>query len=80
MLNEANRDIWAGVSIQNTIAQARNRAKVVRGKTHVAVLEIPDDALVRFERTGDTRGHYTLRGEPHELLRYVGNVIQLDAS
>lgn len=80
LLNEANRALWTGVSVQNTVAQARNRAKVVRGKTHIAVLEIPDDADVRYERTGDKRGHFTLWGEPADLLSYVRDVIKLDAS
>ena len=80
LLNEANRDLWTGVSVQNTMAQARNRAKVVRGKTHIAVLEIPDDSDVRYERTGDKRGHFTLWGEPADLLSYVRDVIKLDAS
>jgi hypothetical protein len=80
LLNEANRDVWAGVSVQNTMAQARNRAKIIRGKTYVAVLEVPDDADIRCERTGGTRGHYTLWGEPDELLSYVRDVIELNPS
>jgi len=30
------------------------------------------------ERTGDARGHFTLWGEPDELLSYVRDVIELD--
>ncbi|HEV2127790.1 MAG TPA: hypothetical protein VGR22_04135 [Thermomicrobiales bacterium] len=81
LLNEANREVWAGgVSVQNTMAQAHNRAKVLRGKTHVAVLEIPDGANVRWERTGEKRGHVTLWGDPQELLSYVRDVIGLERS
>src|SRR5699024_9107685 len=80
LLNEANRDVWAGVSVQNTMTQDRNRAKVIRGKPHVAVLEIPDDVGIRCERTGDTRGHLTLWGEPEQLLSYVRDVIELETS
>jgi hypothetical protein len=78
---EADRDIWEGLSVQNTLAQARNRAKVFRGKkTHVAVLEIPDDAPVRCERTGVNRGHSTLWATPQKLISYLRDVVELDAS
>ncbi len=80
LVNEANRDIWEGISVQNTLAQARNRAKVLRGKTHVAILEIPDDPPVRCERTGEHRGHFTLWGVPHVLLSYIRDVVRVDAS
>ncbi len=32
------------------------------------------------ERTGDARGHFTLWGEPDELLSYVRDVIELGSS
>jgi len=65
-----------GLSVYATLAQARRKARgvTVLGR-FVAQLEIPDETLVRAERTfSRSPGHHTLWAEPAELLRYVATV------
>jgi hypothetical protein len=68
------RRLAEGISVNATLAQARNRARAVpslRNLRFVAELLIPDDAPIKIERTGRARGHYTLWGDPDVLLGYV---------
>ena len=66
-----------GISVNATLQQARNRANTVpslRSLGYVAELLVPEDAHVTIERTGRTRGHFTLWGDPDTLMRCVVSV------
>jgi hypothetical protein len=70
-----------GVSVNATLQQARKRARQVpslRGKRFIAVLVIPDDSPITFERTGRSPGHFTLWGDPDELLRCVVSILPVE--
>ena len=74
--DEARR-LNAGVSMYATLEQARKKAQAFPFLgDHIACLEIPDDAPVQIERTlPGSRGHYTIWGDPDELLRYVVSIV-----
>jgi hypothetical protein len=75
------RRLKAGISVNATLRQARNRARGVtslRDHESIAELRIPDGAGITFERTGATRGHYTLWGSPEDLLACVVSVVRVD--
>jgi hypothetical protein len=75
--NPETRRLGEGISVNATLQQARNRANSVpslRDLRYVAELHVPDDAPVNSKRTGRTRGHYTLWGNPVTLLGYVVSV------
>ena len=64
-----------GISLYNTLRQARNQAARLQRPEHrfIAELQIPDDAPVTIERTG-RRGHHTLWGSPDGILGYITRV------
>jgi len=70
--------LWDGLSCYNTESQARRRARSLHGYRFIAVLEIPEDGNVRYERTGRDRGHYTIWADVEVLLRAVQQVIPLE--
>jgi len=70
------RRLWAGVSVNATEAQARRRARQYPALgAWIARLELPDEALVRAERTTRIPGHHTLWGDPAVLLDAVVAVV-----
>ena len=74
--NPERQRLWAGISVNATEAQARNREidYPAMGRW-IARLDIPDDVPIRAERTlPNSRGHHTLWGEPAHLLRCVSSV------
>jgi len=67
----------SGVSVYATITQARRRARAMPwlGR-YLASLEIHEDRPIAYERTDRrARGHFSLWGEPAELLASVGIVV-----
>jgi hypothetical protein len=67
--------LWDGISCWATEAQARRALRSFPNLgTHIAVLVIPDDAPIRVERTRGP-GHFTVWGEPADLLSYVSSVV-----
>jgi hypothetical protein len=69
--------LWDGVSVQNTLAQARRKSRVSpRLGSYVAILRVSSDGPIRFRRSLGP-GHYTLWGEPDVLLAAVIDVIAL---
>jgi hypothetical protein len=68
--------IHSGTSVYATEAQARRKARGIPSLGRfIAVLEIPDDASVRAERTTNSGGHYTLWGQAESLVSYVTSVV-----
>lgn len=67
--------LWDGLSVQSTLAQARRRrrASPMLGN-YIAVLRVPTDGSIRFERTLSADGHHTLWGDPAELLALVVSI------
>lgn len=78
---DETRRLAEGVSVMETLQQARKRARQVRslrGKRFVAEVVIPEGSAITFERTTKTPGHYTLRGDPGEMLRCVVSVFPVE--
>jgi hypothetical protein len=76
----ARRDLYEGLSVYATLAQARRKARdlPVLGD-YVAELRIADDALIRVERTlRSSRGHHTVWGDPEDLLHSVVAVVAVE--
>jgi hypothetical protein len=67
-------ELWDGLSVQSTLAQARRRSRIspMLGR-FIAVLRVPTDGSVRYERTRG-EGHHTLWGEPAALRKLVVSV------
>ena len=67
--------LWDGLSVQSTLAQARRRrrASPMLG-SHVAILRVPTNGTIRYERTLGSAGHHTIWGDPAVLLAMVVSV------
>ena len=75
------RRLAQGVSVMATLAQARKRARQVpslRGKRFIAEVRIPDGSAITFARTTKTPGHYTLWGDPDDMLQCVVSVVPVE--
>lgn len=68
---EEDREIWTGVSVQATEQQARRTARIPRLGSYIAKLEVMQEGAITFRRTTRRPGHYTLWGNPNELLACV---------
>ena len=66
------RRLEDGVSVYDDLEHLRGKARAIRGLGRwIATLDIPDDAGIPIEKTLDDPHHFTLWGEPDELLRFV---------
>jgi hypothetical protein len=69
----------SGVSIFDSEDRARQRATRwpwLGG--YIAELDLPDDGgPIRYERTTDSRGHYTAWGRPEDLVGRVVRVVRV---
>jgi hypothetical protein len=67
--------VWDGLSVQSTLAQARRRRKTspVLG-SFIAVIRVPTDGSVRYERTLSSAGHFTIWGDSAQLSGLVVSV------
>jgi hypothetical protein len=67
--------LLTGISVFEELEQARQQMRrfPYLGK-YIVELTIPPDAEVRWERTTARPGHYTLWGEPENILRFITNV------
>lgn len=72
--------LWDGISAYSTIEQARITARLFpRLGRYIATLRVPEPGTIRFEQTRDpTEGHFTLWGEPADLLARVVNVVPVE--
>lgn len=67
--------LWDGLSVQSTLAQARRRGRASPGLGRfIAVMQVPMDGSIRFERTLNADGHHTIWGDPDELRMTVVSV------
>ena len=71
-----SRRLWSGISVYDTLDRARRLAarRPELGR-FVAMVRIPDDASIRFERTGSRAGHHTMWGDPGRLL---GSIVSIE--
>ena len=61
--------LWDGLSVYATETQARNQAKAKPWLgAYIAELSIAEADPITFRRSGTSRGHHTLWGDPFELL------------
>jgi len=76
------RRLWDGLSVHDSLEQARRQAREAPWLgTRIAVLVVPEgaEAGLRWERTiPNNPGHYTLWGDPDDLLRQVERVVPID--
>lgn len=73
---EEARRLWDGISAFDTEARARRMAlRYPQQGGFVAELRISASGAIRFERSTATRGHYTLWGEPADLLASVVAIV-----
>lgn len=71
----ASPDLWAGLSMYDTAAQAREVARRFPALgSHVAAVAIEDGAPIRVAKTLGP-GHYTLWGEPQDLFGRIVEVV-----
>ena len=72
--------LWDGLSAYSTVEQARIAARLFpRLGRYIAALRVPEHGSVRFEQTRDpAEGHFTLWGEPDQLLALVVNVVPVE--
>ena len=74
-VDPSRRRRWDGLSCYATEAQARRNARRYRSHgAYIAVIRIEDGAPIRAERTLGA-GHYTLWGDPVEILLRVIAII-----
>ena len=69
--NPAAREIYDGVSVQETEESARRLALGRTSSWFIAVLAIPDDGAVVYRRTTADPNHFTLWATPDLLLACV---------
>lgn len=75
--SEENIRLSMGISVFRTEAQARRtaRRRRFRGTFYIAEIAVPKDAIVPFERTTGTAGHYTLWADPDMIASWVVRVL-----
>ena len=73
--------LWDGISVYDTLRQARMTARLFpRLGRYIAILRIPEDGSIRFERTQDPAlGHFTLWGDANRISACVDGMAGLDA-
>ena len=72
------RRLWTGISVFDSEEGAREMAR--RFPTlgaFIAALRIPANAPIRAERTTATPGHFTLWGQPDDILSCVIEVVHV---
>lgn len=73
--DEARRYVWDGISVFSTQRQARRKQRTSPGiGRYVAVLRVPLDGSIRFERTLRDDGHHTIWADAAELMALVVSV------
>lgn len=73
------RRLWGGISVYDTETHARRRANrsPYLGR-YVPELRLAERGLVNYEKTTRDRHHYTVWGEPNDLLQSVVGVVAVE--
>lgn len=69
--NPAAREIYDGVSVQETEESARRLAHGRTSSWFIAELAVPDDGTIVYRQTTDDLNHFTLWATPDVLLACV---------
>lgn len=77
LVTDEQRRMWAGLSIQSNLDDARANARQHEVGAFIAQIDIPDGAPITYARTGRKPGHYTLWGEAGEIAGCVTAVFDL---
>jgi hypothetical protein len=80
-LDPANRALWEGISVFDSLGAARTKARRYPdlGK-FVAVLQVPPGENISVAQTGRRReGHHTIWAEPGILLACVVDVVPVES-
>jgi hypothetical protein len=68
--------LWDGVSAYQTEAQARKKArKIPVLGAFIAVVQVPENGPITYERTLKSSGHHTLRGDAQTMLDCVESYV-----
>lgn len=68
---------WRAVSMYSTLEEAEALSHEAPAKGDwVAVLDLPEDGNVRWERQGQNPNHYNVWAEPELLRSYVVDVLR----
>jgi hypothetical protein len=75
----ARRAVWDGLSVFSTLSQARRKQRIspILG-TYVAIIRVPTDGSIRFERTLGGDGHHTIWGEASVLRSLTVSVVSAE--
>jgi hypothetical protein len=70
--------LWSGISVFEAEQQTRLQAMLFpRLGQYIAALRVGEGGAIRIERTTRTEGHFTLWGEPADLLACVLSVVAI---
>lgn len=74
------RRLWHGISVYDTETDARRRAErsPYLGR-YVEELRVAERGSVTYEKTTRDRRHYTLWGDPDNLLQHVVGVVLIES-
>jgi hypothetical protein len=79
-LTAEEQDLWEGISAYETWSLARRKAGASPWLgEYIAELHIPARSAIRARRTTTSRGHWTLWGDPEDLLGCVVSVAPMRA-
>lgn len=68
--------LWSGISLFDSLDRARQMCRrAPKLGEYIAVLRLPEERLVQFERTTASAGHYTAWGRSVDFLHYVVDVV-----
>lgn len=71
--------IWSGLSMYGDEGTARAQARrIPRLGAFLARLDVPHDGPIRCRQTGSNPAHYTVWGEPDDLLSVVVAVLPVE--
>ena len=74
--DDVKRRLWDGISVYETEDHARRTAaRFPRIGNYMARLHVQSMRGIRWERTTDSPGHYTLWGDPDQIANCVELVL-----
>ncbi len=73
------RRLWAGISVYATLAQARRNARrFPQLGTSIAAIDVSRAQALLYERTTQQPGHFTIWGDPGDILACLVSVVPVD--